>query len=146
MNTNKKKGNKSSTNICYAIHDEVRRLLPILMIGKTLTQEDFISKSVNYDNFVQQFACFLKYESEFYADVIDEQLAADPQGYKEIFLSKCLNLVQLQDNLNDFNVKLKKVQQISNRKWQQEVKPMLKPIVMLCYIYIYYYYYHHYIT
>ena len=104
------------------------------MIGETLTEEDFTSKSKMYDKFVQQFACFLKRESEFYADVIEEQLFADEEGYKQIFLSKCLNLVQLQDDLNDFNVKLKKVQQISNRKWQQEVKPMLKPIVMLCYV------------
>ena len=114
------------------------------MIGQTLTERDFTSKSKMYDNFVQQFACFLKRESEFYADVIDEQLLADREGYTEIFLSKCLNLVQLQDNLNDFNVKLKKVQQISNRKWQQEVKPMLAPIVMLCYVMLCYVMLHHY--
>ena len=136
VNINKKRFRKSS-NISYLIHDEVTKLLPMLMIGKRLKEEDFETKSANYYQFVKQFAGFLKYESEFYADVIEQQLSDDfehepkqKQGFKELFLSKCFDLSYLQECLNEFNIKLKKVQQISNRRWQTQVTPTLKDLVM----------------
>ena len=45
-------------------------------------------------------------------------------------MAKCLHLPYIQECLDEFNVKLKKVQHISNYKWKYEVKPMLDPLVM----------------
>ena len=57
-------------------------LFPTLMIGSNLCSADFDNQTPKYKKFVKQFASFLKSESEFHSDVIEELFEQNEQIYK----------------------------------------------------------------
>ena len=134
------KDSKRVKSICYEIFKQTNELLPNLLIGKHLSESDFENETHNYWDFVQQLSSYFKHESKLLSHVLDKLLGYNPRGFKEIFLSKCLNLQLMEKCLQKFNLNLKKCQHISNDRWRNQVEPSLFEIVTFTFFFCFFFY------
>ena len=117
------------TGFCNEIFTAANTLMPSALIGQPLSEIDFENKTLKYKKYVHQLSNYFRKECELFADVLNFMRTQDPDDFYEIMLSQCLDLDRLEKLLIDFNLMMKKGQRISNRRWQDEVFPIMKKIV-----------------
>lgn len=111
------------------VYRDANILMPSMFIGARLFDNDYDNETVRYHDYVQQLSNYFQHQSKLFADVLNNMKTQNPVEHKSMMLGHLLDLSKLTKLLLDFNVKLKKVQQISNLKWRYEVYPMLQKIV-----------------
>lgn len=123
--------NADSVPVNPELYQNANKLIPSMLIGQNLSENDYQNESLNYQHYVQQLSNYLQRESKLFADVLNYMQQENQKQHNQLMFGHLLNLDKVQKLLDDFNMKIKKCQRISNKRWCEEVLPMLKSIVWL---------------